>query len=166
MALLVHQEDPQRVAVLSLTPDTAAAHLALWRDVISQVPAEIAESPLVIAGMAAWIDGDGASAAITAERAARLTDDGISRVTGRPSSSAGWRPSSTPSPHPACGPASAPATSPTAPSPSGGPSPASPAPGLGNLHRTHRPRTAARTAHPDPTARPRAGDLTPPRRPR
>ena len=85
LALLVHQEDPQRVAVLSLTPDTAAAHLALWRDVISQVPAEIAENPLVIAGMAAWLDGDGASAAITAERAARLTDDGISRVTGRPS---------------------------------------------------------------------------------
>jgi hypothetical protein len=52
-----------------MTRDNAEQHLQLWRTVINQTAAGVSHTPLHLAGMAAWITGDGATADIALERA-------------------------------------------------------------------------------------------------
>lgn len=75
LAVLAQNPSAQSLAVLSITRDNAPEHLALWRDVVNQVPTYGAEAPLYLAGMAAWISGDGASAAVALDRSADLNPD-------------------------------------------------------------------------------------------
>lgn len=68
------------LALLSITSDNAARHLQLWRSVVNRVPAHSAAGPLFLAGIAAWVTGDGASASIALDRAqAAGTDLGHGR---------------------------------------------------------------------------------------
>ncbi len=72
LAVLAQNPSAQSLAVLSITRDNAPEHLALWRSVVNQVPAYGAEAPLYLAGMAAWISGDGASAVVALDRSVDL----------------------------------------------------------------------------------------------
>lgn len=72
LAVLTQNPSAQSLAVLSITRDNAPEHLALWRDVVNQVPAFGAEAPLYLAGMAAWVSGDGASAVVALDRCVDL----------------------------------------------------------------------------------------------
>lgn len=81
LAVLTQNPSAQSLAVLFITRDNAPEHLALWRDVVNQVPTYGAEAPLYLAGMAAWVSGDGASAAVALDRSADLNPDG--RPTGQ-----------------------------------------------------------------------------------
>lgn len=72
LAVLAQNPLAQSLAVLTITRDNAPEHLALWRDVVNQVPAYGAEGPLYLAGMAAWVSGDGASAAVALKRSVEL----------------------------------------------------------------------------------------------
>lgn len=69
LSLLAQHPAGRDVALLRIDHDNAADHLALWQHVIQASPAHGADMPLFLAGMAAWISGDGASACIAAERA-------------------------------------------------------------------------------------------------
>ncbi len=66
---LVQNRHARDLALASITKDTAPQHLALWSDVLGQMPSRFAEVPAAIAGMAAWVAGDGASANIALTRA-------------------------------------------------------------------------------------------------
>ncbi len=72
LAVLTQNPSAQHLALLSITRDNAPEHLALWRNVVNLVPAYGAEAPLYLAGMAAWISGDGASAVVALDRAVDL----------------------------------------------------------------------------------------------
>jgi hypothetical protein len=72
LATLVHDGAVREVAVLSITTANAEDHLRLWRQVINQTPEGSAGMPLFVAGMAAWINGDGATAVIALERAQHI----------------------------------------------------------------------------------------------
>ncbi len=74
LAILAQNPSGQNVALLSMTRDNAPQHLQLWRDIVNQVPEYGAEGPLYLAGMAAWISGDGASAAIALDRSLAVSD--------------------------------------------------------------------------------------------
>lgn len=69
LALLVQHQAARDTALLAITDQDAEAHHHLWRNVVNTVPAYGAASPLYLAGMAAWISGDGASASIALDRA-------------------------------------------------------------------------------------------------
>lgn len=56
-------------AIASITKATASRHLALWSEVLNRTPGRFVEIPAAIAGMAAWVAGDGASANIALTRA-------------------------------------------------------------------------------------------------
>ncbi len=73
LAVLAQNPSAQSFAVLSITRDNAPEHLALWRDVVNQVPEYGAEAPLYLAGMAAWVSGDGASAVVALDRSVDLS---------------------------------------------------------------------------------------------
>lgn len=81
LAVLAQNPSAQSLAVLSITRENAPEHLALWRDVVNQVPAYGAEAPLYLAGVAAWVSGDGASAVVALDRSTDLNPDG--RPTGQ-----------------------------------------------------------------------------------
>ncbi len=68
LAVLAKNPAVRDVALLSMTADNADQHLRLWRDVVNRTPRVVAEAPLFLAGMAAWITGDGASAVVALER--------------------------------------------------------------------------------------------------
>lgn len=72
LSLLVSRPIGCDVALLSITSEDPARHLKLWRDVINTVPDRYAEVPLYLAGMAAWINGDGATACVALERTEQL----------------------------------------------------------------------------------------------
>ena len=59
---------PQSLALLSMTRENAPQHLQLWQQVVRASPAYGADMSLYLAGMAAWISGDGGSATIALER--------------------------------------------------------------------------------------------------
>ena len=69
LSALVATTPGRQVALLSMTRTNAEQHLQLWRTVINQTAAEVSQTPLHLAGMAAWITGDGATADIALERA-------------------------------------------------------------------------------------------------
>lgn len=68
LAVLAQNRTVSDVAILSMTRANAEQHLQLWRSVVNQTPAYGAEMPLYLAGMAAWITGDGATATVALER--------------------------------------------------------------------------------------------------
>lgn len=79
LAILAQHGQAREVALLSLTHDNARDHLALWRSVVNHVPDFAAEAPLFLAGMAAWVAGEGAQAAIALERSEQVGRPGLYR---------------------------------------------------------------------------------------
>ena len=69
LSVLAQHPAARDLALLQIDRNNAADHLSLWQHVIQATPAHGADLPLYIAGMAAWISGDGASATIAVERA-------------------------------------------------------------------------------------------------
>ena len=68
LAVLAQHPKAREVAMLSMTRTDAREHLTLWRTVVNTVPELGAEAPLFLAGMAAWIAGEGAAASIALQR--------------------------------------------------------------------------------------------------
>jgi hypothetical protein len=66
---LVQNRHARDFVLASITKATAPRHLALWSEVLNRTPSRFAEVPAAIAGIAAWISGDGASANIALTRA-------------------------------------------------------------------------------------------------
>jgi len=69
LSVLVQHAGARDLALLTMNRENATQHLALWQGVIRSSPAFGADMALYLAGMAAWISGDGASATIALERA-------------------------------------------------------------------------------------------------
>lgn len=67
-ALVGLRPDTRDIALLSITSDSAQQHLQLWSAVLQQVPEDVATPPLILAGMAAWVGGEGAIASLAMER--------------------------------------------------------------------------------------------------
>ncbi len=76
LAVLAQHGKARELALLSITRENARDHLALWRDVVNHVPEFGAEAPLFLAGMAAWVAGDGAAANIALERIDEVGEPG------------------------------------------------------------------------------------------
>ena len=70
---LVQNRHARDFVLASITKATAPRHLALWSEVLNTIPSQFAEMPAAIAGMAAWVAGDGASANIALTRAQAAT---------------------------------------------------------------------------------------------
>ena len=68
LSVLAQHPAARDLALLRIDHDNAAQHLALWQNVIRTSPAFGSDMALFVAGMAAWIGGDGASATIALER--------------------------------------------------------------------------------------------------
>lgn len=79
LALLAQHGKAREAALLSITRGDAREHLALWRAVVNSVPDFSAEAPLFLTGMAAWVAGEGALAAITLERSEQVGEPGLYR---------------------------------------------------------------------------------------
>lgn len=86
LAVLVHHPEGRNLALLGMTDAVAAEQRAdLWCQVVRQVPADASHVPLGLAGMAAWVSGNGGLATVALERLdesgaantglARLLDD-------------------------------------------------------------------------------------------
>lgn len=69
LGLLCLDLEVRDVAWLRMERDTASRHLALWTEVARRVPAVLTAAPVCLAGMASWLDGDGALAWCCADRA-------------------------------------------------------------------------------------------------
>lgn len=76
LAMMSGHPDAHEVAMLSITSDNAEAHFRLWRQVINQVPDVLAKGPLFLAGLAAWVSGDGAAANIAIDKSIDLSHGG------------------------------------------------------------------------------------------
>lgn len=76
LALLTSHPDAHEVALLSVTRANAEAHFRLWRQVTNQVPDAFAKGPLFLAGLAAWVSGDGAAANIAIDKSIDLAPGG------------------------------------------------------------------------------------------
>ena len=68
LALLVQVPQARDAALLAITSDNATDHAELWRQVVTSVPEFGASTPAYLAGMAAWVSGDGASACIALDK--------------------------------------------------------------------------------------------------
>jgi hypothetical protein len=68
LSVLVQHPAARDLALLAIDHDNAVQHLQLWQQVVRTSPAYGAGMPLYLAGMAAWVSGDGASATIAVER--------------------------------------------------------------------------------------------------
>lgn len=77
LAVLAQHGKAREAALLSITREDAREHLALWRTVVNTVPDYAAEAPLFLTGMAAWVAGEGALAAITLERSEQIGEPGL-----------------------------------------------------------------------------------------
>lgn len=76
LAVLAQNSKAREVALLTMTRENAPSHLGLWRGVVNQVPEFGAEAPLFLAGMAAWIAGEGAAACVALERTDQVGEPG------------------------------------------------------------------------------------------
>lgn len=76
LAVLAQHGAAREAALLSMTRDDAAGHFALWRGVVNRVPEFGADAPLFLAGMAAWIAGEGAAANVALERTEHVGGNG------------------------------------------------------------------------------------------
>lgn len=98
LAVLAQQSPyAQQVALLHITAANVAQHRQLWHGVLAQVPPQAASGAEALAGMAAWIFGDGATANVALEQMnasghhSRMSDilDALSRQGVPPSA---WEP--------------------------------------------------------------------------
>ncbi len=69
LALLSRHSGARDVALLAMSRDDAAWHVALWQRVVTRTLPVHQGYPLALLGMAAWLTGEGALAAICLERA-------------------------------------------------------------------------------------------------
>ena len=69
LAVLAQHPAARDLALLSMNHANASNHLRLWQNVLHATPAARSDMALYLAGMAAWISGDGASATIALEQA-------------------------------------------------------------------------------------------------
>jgi len=69
LALLAADLDVRDVAWLMVRRETATAHRQLWQAVACRVPKVLSAAPVCLAGMAAWVEGDGALAWCCVHRA-------------------------------------------------------------------------------------------------
>ncbi len=69
LSALVQNPTARDLAVLSIDHHNADRHLQLWQGVVNATPAHGADMALYLAGMAAWIGGDGVGANIALDRA-------------------------------------------------------------------------------------------------
>ncbi len=76
LAVLARHPDAHDVAMVSITSEAAERHLRLWRQVVNRVPDVLARGPLFLAGLAAWVSGDGAAANVAIDKAINLAPDG------------------------------------------------------------------------------------------
>ncbi|MEA5116240.1 MAG: DUF4192 domain-containing protein [Propionicimonas sp.] len=76
LAVLAQHPKAREVAMLSMTRADAKDHLAMWRTVVNNVPEYGAEAPLFLAGMAAWVAGEGAAASIALDRTLEVGEPG------------------------------------------------------------------------------------------
>ncbi len=74
LALLGLTSAGRDTALLSITRADADSHLELWRAVVNAVPASYAEAATYLAGMAAWVTGDGAVANVALSRSLEIAD--------------------------------------------------------------------------------------------
>ena len=70
---LVQNQHARDFVLASITKATAPRHLALWSEVLNRIPSRFAEVPAAIAGIAAWVSGDGAAANIALARSQATT---------------------------------------------------------------------------------------------
>lgn len=75
LGVLSQHGQARELALLAMTHHDANQHLALWRTVVNHVPEHGAEPPLFLAGMAAWIAGEGAAVSVALERLEQLGQD-------------------------------------------------------------------------------------------
>ena len=80
LAALSTHPDARDVALLSISRADADQHVDLWRQVVNRTLPVHQGYPLALLGMAAWITGEGALAAMCLERAERLVP--YSRLVG------------------------------------------------------------------------------------
>lgn len=76
LAVLAQHPKAREVAMLSMTRTDAREHLTMWRTVVHTVPEFGAEAPLFLAGMAAWVAGEGAAASIALQRTDQAGEPG------------------------------------------------------------------------------------------
>ena len=69
LALLSRHSRARDVALLAMSRADAAWHVALWQRVVNRTLPVHQGHPLALLGMAAWLTGEGALAAICLERA-------------------------------------------------------------------------------------------------
>ena len=74
LALLGLTSAGRDTALLSITGPDAASHLELWRTVVNSVPGPYAEAAAYLAGMAAWVTGDGAAANVALSRSIAIAE--------------------------------------------------------------------------------------------
>lgn len=72
LALLVQDTGDRDVACALVTREDARRHLALWQEVLSRTPPELAAAPLCLVGVAAWAGGNGTLLNACCERLSAL----------------------------------------------------------------------------------------------
>ena len=72
LALLLRDTHVRDVACALVTRDDARRHLALWQEVLSRTPPELAAAPLCLVGVSAWAAGNGTLLNACCERLSEL----------------------------------------------------------------------------------------------
>lgn len=75
LALLSCHRRSRDAALLLITRFDAARHLSVWQRVVNRVPEGRSGNAVALAGMAAWVCGDGALVSICLEKLARVPAD-------------------------------------------------------------------------------------------
>lgn len=75
LALLSCHRRSRDVALLLITRFDASGHLSVWQRVVNRVPEQCAGNAVALAGVAAWVCGDGALVSICLEKLARVPAD-------------------------------------------------------------------------------------------
>ena len=75
LALLLRDSHVRDVACALVTRDDARRHLALWQEVLSRTPPELAAAPLCLVGISAWAAGNGTLLNACCERLSELDPD-------------------------------------------------------------------------------------------
>ncbi len=75
LALLACHRRSRDAALLLITRFDASHHLSVWQRVVNRVPERCAGNAIALAGLAAWVCGDGALVSICLEKLARMPAD-------------------------------------------------------------------------------------------
>ena len=75
LAILAYEPGVRDVAVDRMDRAQAAAHIALWREVVAHTIAPFEVPPLCLLGLAGWLSGDGALQVVCMERAEQIQPD-------------------------------------------------------------------------------------------